>query len=114
MENEKRSFRKVIYMVLAILVSLVMWLFVNLGGGTGSPRTTTQWYTDIPIEYIRESTLTDKGLMLLEDSTDTTVDVKVEGTYWALANLQEEDIRVTVDLASISISGRQSINYNYT
>ena len=49
MENEKRSFRKVIYMVLAILVSLVMWLFVNLGGGNGSPRTTTQWYTDIPI-----------------------------------------------------------------
>lgn len=114
MENEKRSFRKVIYMVLAILVSLVMWLFVNLGGGNGSPRTTTQWYTDIPIEYIRENTLTDKGLMLLEDSTDTTVDMKVEGTYWALANLKEEDIRVTVDLASISISGRQSINYNYT
>ena len=114
MENEKRSSRKGFYMVLAILVALVMWLFVNLGGVNDTPRTTTQWYRDIPIEYVREQTLTDKGLMLLEENTDTTVDMKVEGTYWALANLREEDIRVTVDLATVSISGRQSINYNYT
>ena len=33
MENEKRN-RKALYMVLAIFVAVVMWLYVNLTGGT--------------------------------------------------------------------------------
>ena len=115
MENEKRNSRKGLYVALSVLVALVMWLFVNItGNGTGSPRTTTQWYTDIPIEYVRETTLADKGLMLLEENTDTTVDLKVEGTYWALANLQAEDIRVTADLGFVAIAGKQAVTYTYT
>ena len=114
MENKERS-RKGLYMVLAVLVAVIMWLFVNLTGGTnGAPRTTTQWFEDIPIEYIREDSLTSKGLMLLEENTDTAVDLKIESTYWTLANLTKEDIRVTVDLASISLAGKQMITYNYT
>ena len=114
MENEKRN-RKALYMVLAILVAVVMWLYVNLTGGTnGEPRTTTQWYTDIPIEYIHEEALTDKGLMLLDENTDTSVDLNIEGTYWTLANLEKEDIRVTADLANIAISGRQMLAYSYS
>ena len=115
MENEKRN-RKALYMALSIFVAVVMWLYVNLTGGTnGEARTTTQWYNDIPIEYIHEESLTDKGLMLLLDgNTDTSVDLNIEGTYWTLANLEKEDIRVTVDLANVFISGRQMLVYNYS
>lgn len=114
MENEKRDSRKALYMALAILVAIVMWLYVNLAGVNGGPRTTTQWYNDIPIEYIHQEVLTEKGLMLLEENTDATVDLKVEGTYWTLANLDKEDIRVTVDLSSVALSGKQMIAYSYS
>ena len=112
MENDNRA-RKALYMVLAILVAVVMWLYVDLEGVNGESYTRTKWFNDIPILYTNESALTEKGLMLLEDGTDHTVDLKIEGTRWNLAKLKAEDIRITVNLSSVAYAGKQMIAYEY-
>ena len=110
MESDKRT-RKSLYMVLAILVAVVMWLYVDLEGVNGESYTRTKWFNDIPIVYTNESALTEKGLMLLEDGTDRTVDLKIEGTRWNLAKLKEEDIRITVNLSSVAYAGKQMVAF---
>ena len=67
MRNEKMNKRKAFYILLAILISAAIWYFVDEFGNGGGPYLVEQKVTDIPIEYISEDTLTDRGLMLLKE-----------------------------------------------
>ena len=108
MENEKTARRRMIYLLLSILVACGIWLYVDLSNG----RTVTQEFKDIPIEYLYESTLTDRGLMLVEDGTDMTIDLTLEGTRWNISCLDRSDFRVTVSLFDVTSAGEQRINWN--
>ena len=72
MENEKTGRRKVVYVLLSVLVAAGIWLYADLTSGpNGAPQTQTREFLEIPIEYLYESTLTDRGLMLV-DGEDIT------------------------------------------
>ncbi|MCI9120512.1 MAG: hypothetical protein HFG00_03135 [Oscillibacter sp.] len=112
MEKEKAGRRKVIYLLLSILVAAGIWLYADLTSGPNkTPQTRTWDYQDIPIEYTYESTLTDRGLMLVEEGTDQTIDLTLESTRWLLANLDRSQIRVTASLKDVTSAGEQRINY---
>lgn len=100
--------RRAVYLLLAILVACGIWLYVDLSSG----RTVTQEYLDIPIEYLYESTLADRGLMLVEDGTDLTIDLKLKGTRWLICSLDRSQIRVTASLFDITSAGEQRVNYS--
>ncbi len=108
MENEKAGRRKVVYLLLAVLVACGIWLYVDLSSG----QTVTQEYLDIPIEYLYESTLTDRGLMLVEDGTDLTIDLTLKGTRWSICSLDRSQIWVTASLLDVTSAGKQRVNYN--
>ena len=73
-------------------------------------RITTKEFKEIPIEYVSvETVLVDRGLMLLDEETDTTVDVTLQGTRWNLARVDRDDIIIQADLASVGIPGKQTI-----
>lgn len=117
MENGKTGRRKLVYLLLSILVACGIWLYADLTSGpNNSPRTVTQEFEDIPIEFLYESTLTDRGLMLVEDGTDLTIDLTLSGTRWDISNLDRSEIRVTVSLIDVINAGEQRINWtiNYT
>lgn len=97
-----------IYLLLSILVACGIWLYVDLSSG----KTVTQEYLDIPIEYLYESTLADRGLMLVEDGTDMSIDLTLEGTRWNISSLDRSDIRVTVSLFDVTSAGEQRLNWN--
>ena len=107
-ENEKAGRRKVVYLLLAVLVACGIWLYVDLSSG----QTVTQEYLDIPIEYLYESTLTDRGLMLVEDGTDLTIDLTLKGTRWNICSLDRSQIWVTTSLLDVTSAGKQRVNYN--
>ena len=112
MENEKNGRRKLIYFLLSILVAAGVWLYADLTGGpNGTARTTEKEFQDIPIEFFGEATLADRGLMLMEEGSDLTVDLKLEGTRWMISNLDRSQIRFTVNLANVIEPGVQSLNY---
>ncbi|WP_295761013.1 YbbR-like domain-containing protein [uncultured Oscillibacter sp.] len=108
MENGKAGRRRLLYLLLSILVACGIWLYVDLSSG----RTVTQEFQAIPIEFLYESTLTDRGLMLVEDGTDMTIDLKLSGTRWLISALDRSDIRVTVSLFDVTSAGEQRINWN--
>lgn len=110
MESEKTGRHRFLYLLLSILVASGIWLYVDLSSG----RTVTQEFTDIPIEFLYESTLTDRGLMLVEEGTDLTIDLTLKGTRWLISNLDRSRIRVTVSLFDVTSAGKQRINWTVT
>ena len=83
MDSGKTGRRRVIYLLLSVLVACGIWLYADLTSGpNNTPRTQTREFLDIPIEFLYESTLTDRGLMLVEEGTDLTIDLTLEaGTH---------------------------------
>lgn len=108
MENKQKT-QKVFYIAFAILVGIVIWVFVDQTSNNGGPRIVDKEFTDLPIVYENEDLLADQGLMLLPDGTDATVDLKLTGTRWDLANVDRDDITVKVDLENITTTGTQRV-----
>lgn len=104
MQSEKNSKRKALYLLLAVLVAAAIWFFVD----ETSDRTVDREINDIPITYTRVDTvLADRGLMLLDEGTDATIDLTVTGSRRQVVALDASDIRVTCDLGNITSSGTQ-------
>lgn len=118
MQSEKGGKRKILYVLLAILVAAGIWYYVDENGNNGSYYPCDREIKGVPITYTNVDTvLADRGLMLLEDGTDATVDLKLQGERWLLNELDVSDIRVTVDLSSVTSAGVQripNITYSYT
>ncbi|MCI9608751.1 MAG: hypothetical protein HFG07_00805 [Oscillibacter sp.] len=112
MENEKTGRRKVVYVLLSVLVAAGIWLYADLTSGpNGAPQTQTREFLEIPIEYLYESTLTDRGLMLVDEDTDRTIDLELKGTRWSISSLDRAHIRVTASLFDVTSAGVQRVNY---
>ena len=107
-ENTRRS----VYIALAAVVAILVWIFVDATGSPdGTARIVTKEFKDIPIEYVGEDpTLADRGLMLLEEETDTTVDVVLQGTRWDLAKVDRDNIIIQADLSGITTTGVQTFS----
>jgi len=111
-ENEKTGRRRVVYVLLSILVAAGIWLYADLTSGpNGTPQTQTREFLEIPIEYLYESTLTDRGLMLVDEDTDRTIDLELKGTRWLISSLDRSHIRVTASLYDVTNAGVQRVNY---
>ena len=97
MEN-KLSKRKAVYMALSVLVAVIIWIFVDVSAG----RIVTTEANAVPVEFTGETGLTDRGLMRLEEGTDTTVSLELQGTRWDIAKLDKSQLRVQVDLSGVT------------
>lgn len=111
MPNEGMRKRKAVYILLALLMAAAVWLYVDNFGNNGGPRQVEVELTGIPITYIGESGLADRGLMLLAEGSSQTVDLTLTGSRFQLMHLDPEDVRVVVDLSKVENAGIQSISY---
>lgn len=112
MQNEKQSSkRKSFYMLIAIFAAVAMWFFVDEFGYNGGAHPAEVTIDDIPIYYNGEAGLAERGFMLLEDGTSTTLDLTVKGARRQVVQLQREDIRVTVNLNEVNAAGMQTVDY---
>ena len=113
--NDELKKRKGVYLLLAILVAISIWVFEDEFGDNGNPRETETTITDIPITYIGEENLADRGLMMLvEEDTDTTLDLTISGARRQVSFLGRDDLRVTVNLNSVDRAGIQSLTPTIT
>ena len=115
MQNEKVTSQwKSLYMLLAIIAAISMWFFVDEFGNNGGPHTAKVTITDIPIHYNGEAALAERGLMLMEEETSTTLDLTIVGARRKVVQLQRDDIRVTVNLIEVESAGIQPVDYRIT
>lgn len=114
MQSEKKNNRKALYLLLAFLVAAGIWFYADEYTNKGGPYTKERVITDIPITYTGVDTaLADRGLMLLDEGTDMTIDMTVEGGRRRVSEMDASDIRVTVDLSNIENPGVQTVRYQY-
>lgn len=107
MEKKIKS-RKVMQIVIAAMVTLALWIYMEV---YVSPESTVD-VKDIPVEFTNEdTTLAENGLMLLS-GYDTTVDLKLEGTRKDLMQLDTSKVRIVADTSSITTAGVQTLKYS--
>ena len=109
MQNEQGKKRKVLYILLALLAAISMWIYADEFGNNGGHRLIEKTITDIPVNYNGEIKLADRGLMLLEDETTTTLDVTVKGGRRQVSRLEQDDITINVDLSNVEKAGVQQV-----
>lgn len=110
MGNEHTSRRKALYLLLSLLVAAVMWIFVDNTSNNGSPRVIERELKDLPIEYMNEAVLAERGLMLLPEDTDTSVDLTLTGSRWNFGRLDKDEIRVQANLLDVVEVGKQRLS----
>lgn len=111
MENNNAGMRKALYLLLAFLVSVMIWFYVD----EDTDRTVEREITGIPITYMGADTvLADRGLMLMEEGTDATVDVTVEGDRPTVSWMDSSSIRIIVDLRDVTAAGEQRVSCTFS
>lgn len=108
--NDELRKRKGLYLLVAVLIAVVLWAYVDEFGNDGKPYETQVTISDIPITFVGEESLADRGLMLvMDEETDTQVDLILSGGRRRVVSLGREDIRVTVNLNNVERSGIQNV-----
>ena len=106
--NEEMKNRKSLYMLFAVLIAIGIWVYVDENG----PKQIEETITDIPVIYVGEERLTDRGLMLLPEETTETMDLTISGGRREVAALSRDNMRVTVSLDNVDQAGIQSVSYS--
>lgn len=99
--------RKIIYGLLAILISVGLWLYVVT---VVNPEWEDTFY-NIPVILENEEILHDRGLMLASDE-DPTVTLKLSGNRADMIKLNASNITIRADLSRIYSAGEQTLNYS--
>ena len=113
MQNEQGKKRKVLYILLALLAAISMWIYADEFGNNGGHRLIEKTITDIPVNYNGEIKLADRGLMLLEDETTTTLDVTVKGGRRQVSRLEQDDLDVHVSRDGEDELGQLAEEFNH-
>ena len=103
----KSKRRKVFYILLSVLIASMVWFYVN-----NSEEVRINVHS-VPVEFLNEdTTLADKGLMLVNGEEDVTVDLQLKVPRRLMFNFDTSQIRLVSDLSSITYAGKQSVAFN--
>lgn len=92
-------------MVISVLASIVLWFYVV---GVYSPQTTLL-FKDIPLEISIVNTVPESHNLIIVKNKPIVVSVLVEGERSSLAFLQKSDIKLKLNLNSITKAGNYDI-----
>lgn len=106
-KNENTAKMNWLYWIVAFFVAVGIWAIADKTQTALSDTT----IKDVPIEYIGEdTTLANRGLMLQEGS-DQSITLKLEGARTVIADLDPETVHVQVDLSGVFSTGKQNLSY---
>ena len=99
--------RKLIYGILAILISFGMWLYVVT---VVNPEWEDTFY-NIPVVLENEDILMERGLMMVAEEKPT-VTLRLSGNRTDMIKLNASNITIKADLSRIYSAGEQSLGYS--
>jgi len=97
---------KITSALLALAIAFGLWVYVITTVSPGSEET----YHNIPVVWDGEALLNERGLMLVDRSTDT-VNLTLSGTRQNLAKVNPGNITLKADLSKIYEPGVHSVEY---
>ena len=99
---------KVFSIVLSAVVAFGLWLYVVMVVSPGSENT----YYNIPVVLQNENVLKDRGLMITSDLPAVTL--TLSGNRTDLNKLDENNINILINAASIEAAGTHQLNFTVT
>jgi hypothetical protein len=100
-KNDNFSMTKMLHIAMSFFVAVAIWVTAD------QTEVADVTITDVPVRYVGEDTaLAARGMMLLE-SSDDHVTLKLEGSRKAVADLDSDQLHVEVDLSGVVISSSQ-------
>lgn len=99
--------RKLIYGLLAVLISIGLWLYVVT---VVNPEWEDTFY-NIPVILENEEILHERGLMLVSEN-DPKVTLRLSGNRTDMINLNSSNITIRADLSRIYSAGEQNLTYS--
>ncbi len=99
---------KLLYALLAIAISIVLWFYVAAVENNTDDIT----IKDVPITFINEEVLEERGMMI-SDGLNQTATLKLTGPMIELAKLdqEKEKIKLTIDVSKITSPGEQTMAF---
>ena len=100
---------KIMMGLLSLVIAFGLWTYVITVENPESDNT----YYNIPVVFINEEALTQRGLMLTSD-VEPEIDLQLSGNRKELNKLYTSDITITVDLSKIYGAGKHELTYSIT
>ena len=97
---------KILSIVLSAIAAVGLWLYVVTVVSPGSEQT----YYNIPVVLQNENVLEDRGLMITSELPSVTLDLS--GNRTDLNKLDENNINILVNVASIEAAGTHQLSYD--
>jgi len=97
---------KLLKILLSVTVAFALWCFVIMVEQPESENT----YYDIPVVLLYEDVLSERGLMIVSERP--TITLRLSSTRTNLNNLNESNINVIANVASITTPGTHEITYS--
>lgn len=96
-----------VYILLSILLAFVFWMYVR----ADQDPTTTEWFSNVPVELTGTSVLTKQGLTISALSSET-VNLYLEGQLSTLSSLRSnrKDMSVVIDVSKC-VEGDNTLRY---
>ncbi|MDR2356968.1 MAG: hypothetical protein LBD92_02640 [Oscillospiraceae bacterium] len=94
------------YIVFSLLVSVALWIYVEYEVNTDA----TNVVSGIPVEFLNAELVPDRNLVITSVS-DETVTLSFTGRRNAVSQLNNANVKVTVDLSQITGVGRSMLKY---
>lgn len=97
---------KIATFALALLIAFGLWVYVITVDNPEFEET----YYDIPVYFQNETALTNRGLMIISESSPK-ITLRLKGNRSDLINLNESNINIIADLSRIYDTGTQNLSY---
>lgn len=97
---------KILYIVLSVVISISLWFYVTSQEGNLS----TKLIKNIPITFTGVDILEERNLMITSSTPTATVEVRATPTV--LYKLNEESIRLTVNVSQITEASEYTLAYS--
>lgn len=109
MDKTSKKPNKPLYIVLAIVIACLMWVYVRSVDVSDQTRT----IANIPVSFVGEDVLNANGLMYTGHGKET-VSLTVQGPWRTISQLRRDNILVQVDLSRIVAEGQHNQAYDIT
>ena len=96
---------KSLYIFLSILIAVIMWFYVTSLDGNEDSKS----ISNIPVTFVGVEALEQRGLMIVGDPP--RVSVRVSAAPMVLAQLDNQSVRVSVDVSQIEEASQYTLAY---
>ena len=98
----------VLWAVVSVLLSILIWIYYGNNFGTEMTRT----FYGVEVTYIGRDAMRDSQSLIISNEETTSVTLKLSGSRRDIARLTSEDLKAVVNLSTVTSPGYRAMAYS--